>query len=71
VSQRVHCDFDMIIQIKHRLTLFWGQIPSYKASNWGFSVFTRIFKILIIRYLLVYEPNKKSELTNSVALVSS
>ena len=45
------------IQLDIVSTLFRGQIPSYNASNWGFSVFTGIFKFLIIRYLLVYEPN--------------
>jgi hypothetical protein len=52
-------------------TLFRGQIPPYKASNWGFSVFMGIFKFLIISYLLVYELNHKSELRNNVSLFSS
>jgi hypothetical protein len=59
------------IQLDIVLTLSRGQIPSYKASNWGFSVFTGIFNFSIISYLLVYELNQKSELTNSVTLVSS
>jgi hypothetical protein len=42
------------------LTLFQGQIPSYKASNWGFSFFMRIFNFSINSYLLVYELNQKS-----------
>ena len=36
---------------------FWGQIPSYKASNLGFNVFVGFFKFVIISYLLVYATN--------------
>jgi hypothetical protein len=62
---------DLILQIGHRFDTFWGQIPSYNASNWGFSVFLGFFKLVIISYLLVYTPNQKSELKNSVSLVIS
>jgi hypothetical protein len=51
--------------------LFQGQIPSYKASNWGFSIFMRIFNFSIISYLLVCELNQKKKLTNSVTLFIS
>jgi hypothetical protein len=47
-------------------SLFLGQIPSYKASNLGFSVFMGIFNFSINNYLLVYELNKKSKFVGEI-----
>jgi hypothetical protein len=59
------------IQLDIVLIPFQGQIPSYKASNWGLSVFTGIYNFSIISYPVFYEINQKSELKNNVTLVIS